>query len=263
MDSKAPPLSAPSPALDVTSVSVEEEPLVDGPLIPPDALRYAMKREFQTVPTACAAVLLALLHVAFAALAACLVAECVLLRRPGCAAVLGRLQPHSLLLWGKAGLWLAALLVTACLQLHHDGARKRGYLRFYRDARTLGYLPLATHSTGNVAVLVALSAELEGDLNVYTYALLGILGLELMVAVPCLLVYTVRVVQFNRAAAGPDISQVEWTHPYSHTSLPTETGFREGSSLEEVVDKQADLIEYLKQHNTFLSRRLLSLTAQH
>lgn len=40
-------------------------------------------------------------------------------------------------------------------------------------------------------------------------------------------------------------------------------GHREGSSLEEVVEKQADLIEYLKQHNTLLSKRLLNLTAQH
>lgn len=38
---------------------------------------------------------------------------------------------------------------------------------------------------------------------------------------------------------------------------------REGSRLEEVVEKQADLIEYLKQHNTLLSKRLLNLTAQH
>lgn len=38
---------------------------------------------------------------------------------------------------------------------------------------------------------------------------------------------------------------------------------RGGSNLEEVVEKQADLIEYLKQHNTRLSKRLLSLTAQH
>lgn len=40
-------------------------------------------------------------------------------------------------------------------------------------------------------------------------------------------------------------------------------GHREGSNLEEVVEKQADLIEYLKQHNTLLSKRLLNLTAQH
>jgi hypothetical protein len=38
---------------------------------------------------------------------------------------------------------------------------------------------------------------------------------------------------------------------------------REGCGLEEVVEKQADLIEYLKQHNTLLSKRLLNQSAQH
>ncbi|KAG7221907.1 hypothetical protein INR49_016933 [Caranx melampygus] len=93
--------------------------------------------------------------------------------------------------------------------------------------------------------------------------LLSILGLELLVSVPCLLYYTVKVMRFNQERAAPDVSQEENSHTYSVTSLPTETGFREGSSLEEVVEKQADLIEYLKQHNTLLSKRLLNLTAQH
>lgn len=37
---------------------------------------------------------------------------------------------------------------------------------------------------------------------------------------------------------------------------------RDGSSLEDVVEKQADLIDYLKQHNSVLSRRILTLTDQ-
>ncbi|XP_052356831.1 transmembrane protein 192-like [Oncorhynchus keta] len=69
----------------------------------------------------------------------------------------------------------------------------------------------------------------------------------------------VRVVRFNRDRAGPDISQEEPSNSYN----TTETGFREGSSLEEVVEKQADLIDYLKQHNTLLSKRLLNMTVQH
>lgn len=59
--------------------------------------------------------------------------------------------------------------------------------------------------------------------------------------------------------------QTNVTHASSGTVLRV-CGFipiREGSNLEEVVEKQADLIEYLKQHNTLLSKRLLNLTAQH
>lgn len=43
--------------------SMEEEPLVDGPLISADALHSAIRREFQTVPTHCHAILLTLLNV--------------------------------------------------------------------------------------------------------------------------------------------------------------------------------------------------------
>lgn len=73
----------------------------------------------------------------------------------------------------------------------------------------------------------------------------------------------VKVMKFNRERAAPDVSQEEHLHNFSIASLQTETGFREGSRLEELVEKQADLIEYLKQHNTLLSKRLLNLTAQH
>lgn len=45
------------------SRSIEEDSLVDGPLISADALHSAIRREFQTVPTPCHAGLLSLLHV--------------------------------------------------------------------------------------------------------------------------------------------------------------------------------------------------------
>lgn len=38
--------------------------------------------------------------------------------------------------------------------------------------------------------------------------------------------------------------------------------FRENSSLEEIVEKQGDVIEYLQRHNALLSKRLLALTSQ-
>lgn len=38
--------------------------------------------------------------------------------------------------------------------------------------------------------------------------------------------------------------------------------FRETSVLEEIVEKQGDVIEYLQRHNALLSKRLLALTSQ-
>ncbi|XP_035493047.1 transmembrane protein 192 isoform X1 [Scophthalmus maximus] len=263
MDSKEPSLYAQAgPSVDMTR-SLEEDSLVDAPLISADALHSAIRREFQTVPTHCLAALLSLLHVVYVVLSVCVAVLCVLKfgQVEVCASVLGNVLGNSVIVYGKVCLWVLVLVFTRCVQHHHSRARRRGYLCFYRQTQGLKELPLAVHSAGNVSVLVVLAARLSSP--VQTYLLLSILGLELLVAVPCLFYYTVKVVRFNRERAAPDVSQEEHSHTYSITSLPTETGFREGSCLEEVVEKQADLIEYLKQHNTLLSKRLLNLTAQH
>ncbi|KAI3353307.1 hypothetical protein L3Q82_019849, partial [Scortum barcoo] len=245
------------------SRSLDEDSLVDGPLISPDALHSAIRREFQTVPTPCHAGLLSLLHIVYVVLSVCLAVMCMLKlgQEDVCASILHNVQGDSVILFGKVCLWVLVLLFTRCVQHHHSRARRRGYLRFYRQTQGLKHLPLTVHSAGNVLLLFVLAARFS--LNLYTYVLLSILGLELLVSLTCLLYYTVKVMQFNRERAAPDVSQEEHSHNFSVTSLPTETGFREGSSLEEVVEKQADLIEYLKQHNTLLSKRLLNLTSQH
>lgn len=262
MDSKGPAPYATGAAVDL-SRSMDEDSLVDGPLISTDALQSAIRREFQTIPTHCHSGLLSLLHVVFVVLSVCVAVLCVLEygQMDQCAKIFGVIGGDSAIVFGKVCLWVLVLLFTGCLQYHHSRARSRGYLRFYREMHKLMHVPLIIHSAGNALLLVVLSAGLSQ--KVCTYMLLSILGVELLVALPCLVYYTAKVMQFNKARAAPDVSQEEHSHTYSITSSPTETGFREGSNLEEVVEKQADLIEYLKQHNTLLSKRLLNLTAQH
>ncbi|KAM6972386.1 transmembrane protein 192 [Aplochiton taeniatus] len=262
MDAKGTSVYAPSTSVDFNQ-SMEDDPLVDGPLISPNALHSAIRREFQTVPTSFLAVLLSILHVVYVALSVTLAVVCVLKfgKEEECVRLLGSVSGESVIVLGKVGLWLLVALFGVCVHHHHHQVRSRGYLRFYRDTRGLKQLPFIVHSSGNVALLVVLASKLSEP--VHLYVLLGVLGLELLVALPLLVVYTVKVVRFNSERAGPDITQDENSHNFSHTALASETGFREGSHLEEVVEKQADLIEYLKQHNTLLSKRLLHLSAQH
>ncbi|MEQ2242117.1 hypothetical protein ILYODFUR_032548 [Ilyodon furcidens] len=104
-------------------------------------------------------------------------------------------------------------------------------------------------------------SHLAGNLSLMRFICLACY-LKLVYVCPCVC-FAVKVMKFNKEQAAPDVSQEEHSHTYTVTSVPTETGFRGSSTLEEVVEKQADLIEYLKQHNTLLSKRLLNLTAQH
>ncbi|XP_061440397.1 transmembrane protein 192 isoform X3 [Rhineura floridana] len=78
---------------------------------------------------------------------------------------------------------------------------------------------------------------------------------------PLMIQSTVKVSNFNRAKPRPDIIEEEQMCAYlNHTA--SEIGFREASSLEEIVEKQGDVIEYLKRHNALLSQKLLALTSQ-
>ncbi|XP_029600081.1 transmembrane protein 192-like [Salmo trutta] len=214
-------------------------------------------------------------------LSVCVAVVCVLeVGREVCVRAFGNVRGRSVVVIGKVFVWLCVLLFCVCVQYHHSRVRSRGFLRFYRDNRTLKHLPFIIHSAGNTAVLVVMSADLSEANHLpvppspHSPPITGtplspsppITGTSLPLSQPvyrviCITVcrVPVRVVRFNRDRAGPDISQEEPSNSYN----TTETGFREGSSLEEVVEKQADLIDYLKHHNTLLSKRLLNMTVQH
>ncbi|KAF3852473.1 hypothetical protein F7725_005828 [Dissostichus mawsoni] len=195
MDSRGPALYAPACSSVDLSRSTEEDSLVDGPLIPADALHSTIRRNFQSVPTPCHAGLLSVLHVAYVVLSMCVAVLCVLEfgQKDVCNNILGNVRGDSVIVFGKVCLWVLVLLFTGCVQHHHNQARSRGYLHFYRQTQGLKHLPLTVHSAGNVLLLVVLAVRLSQ--TVQTYMLLSVLGLELLIAVPCLLYYTGDAVQ--------------------------------------------------------------------
>ncbi|KAJ8399292.1 hypothetical protein AAFF_G00413300 [Aldrovandia affinis] len=266
MDSKEPPTHINSTSMEITQ-SLEDDPLTEGPLISPEALDSAIKQEFQKLPTSWAAFLVSFLQVAFVCLSVLLAVFCSIWPddQSQCSQYLRNLDSGTVIVFAKVCLWLLLVLLEQFVQRHHGNARSRGYLQFYRGTRNLKRLPVFIHSAGNAAVLVVLAARsvLGSVPNLSLYLILGVLALELL-SVPCLLLYSAKVRSFNRERPEPDVSQEERSHGFPSNThlLCTETGFRDGSNLEEVVEKQADLIEYLKQHNTLLSKRILALTSQ-
>lgn len=261
MDSRNPPLYPNASEADL-SRSMEEDALMDGPLISPDTLESVVKREFQSLPTDWRSALLAVLHVVYVVLSVVVAIMCILENTSleQCNSMLQPVGGQGAIIFSKAFLTILVVLYTHHVKQHHSQIRSRGYLQFYRQMQEIIHWPLMVHSFGNTLLLFVLTAKISKEIR--TYLMLTVLGAELLVAVPCLVYYFVKVLQFNRERPAPDVSHEEHVHNFSVSSVPTETSLREGSSLAEVVDKQADLIEYLKQHNALLSRRLLQLTAQ-
>ncbi|XP_041910850.1 transmembrane protein 192-like [Arvicola amphibius] len=118
-------------------------------------------------------------------------------------------------------------------------------------------------SSGNTALLLLLCMQhsFPEPSSLYLELILAVLALELICSLSCLLLYAVKIRRFNRSKPQPDVLEEE--RMYAHPSnIASETGFRTISSLEEIVEKQGDIIVYLKRHNALLSKRLLDLASQ-
>ncbi|XP_077135568.1 transmembrane protein 192 isoform X2 [Ranitomeya variabilis] len=243
--------------------STDIEYLLNAPLLPSHKLYVDTRPKFHPVPTVCVVVLLLLIQVAFVALTCVAVFFCVFNgEEEMCKRYIAPLNLSTTVVIAKVLLWLLHVINERFVQHQHCRAKGRGYLKLYWSVRHLKTVSLVTLSTGNAAVLLMISAQDSFGLkNLHLYLILSVLILELVLCVIFLLIYAVKIHRFNRSMPRPDIIEEEHIHSYKRHILPG-IGFRERSSLEDVIEKQGDTIEYLKQHNAALSQKILSLLPQ-
>ncbi|CAL1273383.1 unnamed protein product [Larinioides sclopetarius] len=155
----------------------------------------------------------------------------------------------------------------------HNYIQKCGYLEFFRNTQLLQRIPLIVLSIGNAVLVLVLAVflrfcplpetcPLDSDFHCETYLQI-FFGAEIFLVLLCLCRYLYIVVKFNRSKAIPDVHQDDLLISYLQSYAPTnEVGFRDESYMGEVLEKQADMIRYLKQHSNNLSRKILRLNAQ-
>lgn len=171
------------------------------------------------------------------------------------------------------GVWGLTLLASSYLHHRHCLLKRFGYLEFHRKTQYLQKVPLVVTSCGNAIFLIFnillqrycpdfTTCPVGSHMHCYYYIQLFIC-LETLILLPCLAKYAVLVIQFNQTKAGPDVNHDELLVNYMQSHAPVnEIGFRDEDYVEEILEKQADMIRYLKQHNVYLSRKILKLTEQ-
>lgn len=166
--------------------------------------------------------------------------------------------------------WAVAGVFDRIIQWRHQVLRRKGYLKFYRKMRNIRRVPFIMVSLVNAVILLFVSLLYifgANDCSVYKSLrpvdfLYLIVGLELLLTLPCLIYYIVRATLFNIAHQPPDVIQDTYSGSTSPTTSVTAVGFRDGEDLDELLERQADMIRYLQQHNANLGRRILELQSQ-
>lgn len=246
--------------------SMDDDPLLDTQPLPHHSLQAQFRPRFHPLPTVIIANLLLLIHVVFVVLAFLTGVPCLYPNptEDKCPEnYTSPLKVQTVIILGKLILWILHLLFERYVQYHHRKVRSRGYSQIYRSTRHLKTLALTIHSSGNTALLLLLCVQhsFPEPSKLYLELILAVLALELICSLSCLILYIVKIRRFNRAKPQPDVLEEEKIYAYP-SNAASETGFRTVSSLEEIVEKQEDIIVYLKRHNALLSKRLLELATQ-
>lgn len=146
-------------------------------------------------------------------------------------------------------LWNTFLLAVQALLQHYYGDS------FLEKCLLVGFLSpivyITMFSSLETAVLSLVHGFYIGNFSLFCYYC----GLYL--TNDFLHFLTAKVVRFNKAAAAPDALQGSRGHSGGSLGLT-----QRGLSTAELLEKQADLINYLKDHNLKLNQKIMQMNAQ-
>lgn len=173
--------------------------------------------------------------------------------------------------------WLIVMTIDYIIKGKHHTLRICGYLDFYQSTYQHIRIPLFITSLWNACyLLLAAILHHTHKTNYEEYCrasewltpinyIFFLTTLELMIIIPVYANYIKRVLRFNRLRPLPDVKREEWLSSFTQDSYAStsEIGYsHKNSNLEELLEKQADLIRYLRDYNIKLSHKMMILAAQ-
>ncbi|KAL0109890.1 hypothetical protein PUN28_013494 [Cardiocondyla obscurior] len=178
---------------------------------------------------------------------------------------------YFIFLYLHCAYWLSVMTIDHIVKAKHYNLRINGYLDFYQSTYQILRTPLFIASLWNVYYLL-LAAVLHQThkvdyeqycrrskwftpLNFVYYPFL----LEYLITFLAYVKYIKKVREFNRLRPPPDVTRDEWLSPFTQDSYSGmgEIGYRQrGRNLEELLEKQADFIRYLKAYNMKLNHKI-------
>ncbi|XP_046643375.1 transmembrane protein 192-like [Daphnia pulicaria] len=182
---------------------------------------------------------------------------------------------YATLLYLQITLWVLTVIADQLITRQHQKSQLSGFLEFNRKIMPCMRAFLITVTSCSILLLITAAVawdycprdkETENcsqfvPLTPAHYVQI-ILSLQTCILLPVCLAYSVRIHQFNASHPLPDILEGQMVYSLSR-SLPAfeDVGVRETTD-DTLLEKQAEAIHFLKEHNARLSRKILSLTDQ-
>jgi len=179
------------------------------------------------------------------------------------------LNSFSILIYTHGAHWAGILIIDQVYHFAHHKSRLLGYLEFYTKTKNIRRAPFYLVSAGNfvlmlvVIILHDLCDDNPGCSHSFTKVdyLRGLITLESLVVICCSVSYILLVREFTAKQLPPDVMREDFP---SSVNMEAEgsLGCQDQELVMEVMERQAEMIRYLKEHSDSLGRKILLLTTQ-
>ncbi|CAD7092587.1 unnamed protein product [Hermetia illucens] len=178
-----------------------------------------------------------------------------------------RCQAYFIMLYLRAFFWVITFIFHHYVHGHHNKLRLNGHLEFYKTLEVHRSMPLTIVSLWNTAVLTiqTLIQQYYGNhfgeecIRGWLSPIVYITSFSILESTVLSFVhinYISKVANFNKTAPLPDA--LRGSRPGAgYVGL-----MQPGADVTELLEKQADVISYLKDHNIKLNQKLMQLNAQ-
>ncbi|XP_064471836.1 transmembrane protein 192-like isoform X1 [Ornithodoros turicata] len=179
---------------------------------------------------------------------------------------------YSILQYCHVCIWAIMIITNQYLHREHNILNCSGYIRFYQKTKKMRKATMFIFSSGCVLLLIAAvvidnycpKRDTCSPLSLRPVNYLHIVfALEAVSAVPIIVVYLAMTLNFHRNKFKQDTQHDEVLLSFLHSqSSVADIGFRDGTVLEDIIEKQSDMIKYLKKYNAFLGKKILNLSIE-
>ncbi|ERL92680.1 transmembrane protein 192 [Dendroctonus ponderosae] len=185
-------------------------------------------------------------------------------------------REYFIIIYLHVALWIITFIMHLLTKFLHNKVRLNGYLQFYKSVECHASLPLVVVSLWTVVLLFVQTLMQHyypdnfseiclngGTLSPRAY-LCALITVEFCVITGVNISYIMKIVNFNKQKPQADVYNSEWLASFNPAIFSQiEVGYGElGSKVIEFLEKQADLIHYLKEHNAKLNEKVISLSTE-
>lgn len=187
-------------------------------------------------------------------------------------------RSYFIVLYMHVAFWFLTTFIDYILKKKHHELRLNGYLEFYKKTYMHHRLPFYVVSLWTCILLLlqtimqhyysnnfAEHCVWKDNLTITPLnSIFAVIFLEACVLLVINFIYIVRVKRFNNLKLLPDVQKEEWQACSTNEGFAENVvGYRQDDEhMKDFVEKQADLIRYLKEHNNRLSEKIMVLNAQ-